>query len=89
MACRPTAGGCFIAVQGHQLAQVEGAAWSLPLLIGSGNGRQDARPCFARGPVALLRSRALISDHLAMGLIFFVLGGAAGIPAYRRSRDGG
>src|SRR5262245_18624451 len=36
-----------------------GAAWSLPLLIGSGNGRQDARPCFAHLPVALLRRRRL------------------------------
>jgi hypothetical protein len=36
-----------------------GAAWSLPLLIGSGNGRQDARPCFARLPVALLRNLRL------------------------------
>src|SRR5262249_30063667 len=30
-----------------------GAAWSLPLSIGSENGRQAARPCFARRPVAL------------------------------------
>jgi len=36
-----------------------GAAWSLPLLIGSGNGRQDARPCFARLPVAVLRNLRL------------------------------
>ena|SRR6516162_7857933 len=42
--------GIRIPVQGHQLAHSEGAAWSLPLLIGSGDGRQDARPCFAPRP---------------------------------------
>jgi hypothetical protein len=35
-------GGYFIAVQGHQPAHRGGAAWLLPLLIGSGNGRQNA-----------------------------------------------
>src|SRR5215468_2852559 len=30
-----------------------------PFLIGSGNGCQDAQPCFARRPVALLRRRRL------------------------------
>jgi len=32
-----------------------GAACRCPFLIGSGNGRQDARPYFARRPLALLR----------------------------------
>jgi hypothetical protein len=47
------------AVQGHQLAHRGGAAWSLPLLIGGGNGRQVARPRFALLPVAVLRSLRL------------------------------
>src|SRR5215472_9834845 len=60
MACRPAAGNVVnFAVQGHQLAHRGGAAWSLPLLIGGGNGRQVARPRFALLPVAVLRSLRL------------------------------
>src|SRR5262249_55005133 len=50
-------------VQGHQLAHRGGAAWSLPLLIGGGNGRQDARPCFAHR----LRRRILLSPPILFG----------------------
>src|SRR5215470_7599424 len=46
------------AVQGHRLA-LEGQPGRCPFLAGSGNGRQDARPCFARRPVALLQRRRL------------------------------
>src|SRR5215472_10094602 len=57
-------------VQGHQLAHRGGAAWSLPLLIGGGNGRQVARPCFALLPVAVLRSLRLCggSRHFWLGI---------------------
>jgi hypothetical protein len=59
MACRPAAGG-FHTVQGHQRAHREGQLGRCPFLIRSGNGRQDdARPCFARRPVALLRRHRL------------------------------
>src|SRR5262249_42670759 len=52
MACRPLAGKASIS--GSRLStRARGAAWSLPLSIGSENGRQAARPCFARRPVAL------------------------------------
>src|SRR5499427_7127480 len=57
-------------VQGHQLAHRGGAAWSLPLLIGGGNGRQVARPRFALLPVAVLRSLRLGggSRHFWLGV---------------------
>ena len=42
MACRPAAGDRS---GSRPSTRAKGAAWSLPLLIGSGNGRQDARPC--------------------------------------------
>ena len=47
-----------------------GAAWSLPLLIGGGNGRQVARPRFALLPVAVLRSLRLGggSRHFWLGV---------------------
>src|SRR5262249_45561761 len=56
MACRPAAGE-HCAVQGHQLAH-RGSLVAAPSNRG-GNGRQDARPCFAHLPVALLRGRRL------------------------------
>jgi hypothetical protein len=37
----------------------EGQPGRCPFLIGRGNGRQDARPCFARLPVAVLRNLRL------------------------------
>src|SRR5262249_12265556 len=56
MACRPLAGKASISgSRPSTRARGAGAASSLPLLIGGGNGRQDARPCFAHRPVALLR----------------------------------
>jgi len=71
MACRPASGNVVnFAVQGHQLAHRGGAAWSLPLLIGGGNGRQVARPRFALLPVAVLRSLRLGggSRHFWLGV---------------------
>ena len=41
-------------VQGHD-SRLEGQPWSLPLSNRSEIGRRDARPCFDRRPVALLR----------------------------------
>src|SRR5262245_3172175 len=57
MACRPPVGNA-LAVQGYRLA-LGGQPGRCPVLIGGGHGRQDARPCSARRPVALLRSRRL------------------------------
>src|SRR5215471_13993400 len=71
MACRPAAENVVaLAVQGHQLAHRGGAAWSLPLLIGGGNGCQVARPRFALLPVAVLRSLRLGggSRHFWLGV---------------------
>src|SRR5262245_49643912 len=51
----PSARGESIVSGSRPNSRTGGAAWSLPLLIGSGNGRQDARPRFARPPVAVLR----------------------------------
>src|SRR5262249_30192589 len=50
--------------------RVRGAAWSLPLLIGGGNGRQVARSRFALLPVAVLRSPRLDggSRHFWLGV---------------------
>jgi hypothetical protein len=60
MACRPAAGEHgFSSVQGHQRAHRGGQPRRCPFLIGSRNGRQDAPPCFARRPVALLRRHCL------------------------------
>ena len=66
----PSCRGESCAVQGHQLAHRGGAAWSLPLLIGGGNGRQVARPRFALLPVAVLRSLRLGggSRHFWLGV---------------------
>src|SRR5262249_4261768 len=58
MACRPAAGERIIAVQGHRPA-LEGQPPRCPFPIGSGNGRQDTRPCSAHRLVALLRRRRL------------------------------
>jgi hypothetical protein len=55
MACRSAARECAFAVQGHRLA-LEGQPSRCPFLIRTGNGRQDARPYFARRPVAVLRN---------------------------------
>jgi hypothetical protein len=66
MACRPAAGETFaFAVQGHRLA-LEGQSGRCPFLIRSGNGRQDAQPCFARRLVILLHRR-----RLDLGLRYF------------------
>src|SRR5262245_10201247 len=47
-----------LTVQGHRLAhRGGGSAGRCPFLIGSGNGRQDARPCFAHRHVAAPRRR--------------------------------
>src|SRR5262245_5735882 len=48
----------------------EGQPDRCPFLIGSRNGRQDARPCFARRPVAALRRRRLDfgSPYFGFGL---------------------
>ena len=51
--------GSYEAVQGHRLAHREGQPGRCLFLIGSGNGRQDARPCFICRPVALLRRLCL------------------------------
>jgi hypothetical protein len=62
MACPPVRGASLriYGFQGHQRAHRQGAARSLPLSIGSGNGRQEnTRPCFARRVVALLRRLSL------------------------------
>jgi hypothetical protein len=48
-------GECAFVVQGHRLA-LEGQPSRCPFLIRTGNGRQDARPYFARRPVAVLRN---------------------------------
>src|SRR5262249_45584342 len=58
MACRPAARGCIDTVQGHQLAQ-GGSLVAAPFLMRNGDGRQDARPCFARRCVTLLHRRCL------------------------------
>jgi len=56
MACRPAAGTWFF----HRFKAInsrtgEGQPDCCPFLIGSGNGRKNAPPCFARRPLALLR----------------------------------
>ena len=68
MACRTCRGGSHSAVQGHRLA-LEGQPNRCPFLIRSGKGRQDARPCFAHRPFALLRRR-----RLDFGLPYFGFG---------------
>src|SRR5262249_55717475 len=49
----------FSSVQGHQHAHRGGHPRRCSFLIGSRNGRQDAPPCFARRPFALLRRHCL------------------------------
>jgi hypothetical protein len=71
MACRPLAGERISGSRPSTRAQ--GAAWSLPLSsreqARGSNGRQDAQPCFACRPVALLRRR-----RLDLGSFYFGLG---------------
>jgi len=50
-------------------SRLEGQPGRCPFLIGNGNGRQDAGPCFARRPVALLHRRSLV-----LGLRYFGFG---------------
>ena len=43
--------------------------------VDRGNGRpDDARPCFARRPVALLRRLRLELGYVILGSVFFALG---------------
>ena len=51
-------GDMRITVQGHQLAH-RGSLVAAPSNRGGGNGRQDARPCFARLPVPVMRNLRL------------------------------
>jgi hypothetical protein len=67
LSCR-AGGDISFAVQGHRLAQ-EGQPGRCPFLIEDGNGRQDARPCFASRPVIHLHRR-----RLDLGLRYFGFG---------------
>ena len=58
MACRP-AGESHVRFKAINSRTGEGQPSRCPFLIGSGNGCQDAQPCLARRPVALLRRRRL------------------------------
>ena len=59
MACRPAGGrrGRIYGSRPSTRAHREGQPGCCPFLIGSRNGRQDAQPCSACGPVAFLRGR--------------------------------
>src|SRR5262245_22369554 len=61
MACRPAARGETFHSRSKAINSRtgEGQPSCCPFLIGSGNGRQDARPCFARLPIGVLRNLRL------------------------------
>jgi hypothetical protein len=78
-------GRAFIsAVQGHRLAHKgRGQPDRCPFLIGSKNGRPDTQSCFARLPVAVLRSLRLGRGSRCLGLAVFALGVVAVLGAAR------
>jgi hypothetical protein len=79
MACRPAAReGCISGSRPSTRAR-EGQRRGCPLSNRSGNGRQDARPCFASRPVIHLHRRRLDLGYVILGSVFFALGGVAAI----------
>jgi hypothetical protein len=74
------------AVQGHQLA-LEGQPSRCPFLMRNGNGRQDARSCFASRRVILLHRCRLDFRLSFLGFVFLALGVVATLGmAWEQSR---
>ena len=81
MACRPAARGeaRFSAVRFKAINSRtgEGQLDRCPFLIRSGNGRQDARPCFAHALSLFCAGFAWAADHAVFGSAFSALGTVA------------
>ena len=71
MACRPVAGDGLNSRSKAIDLREGGQPGRCPFPIGSGNGRQDARCCFARRPIALLRRLRLKLWSLYFGFGLF------------------